>query len=569
MKPRRGAVPVPAAAAAIDAAPSGATPAQPVAAQSVRPKTTAVRHRVDWAAGVVAAAALGLSLYRLGAPSLWMDETLSVALAQLPLGTLLHWFWSQEANMVLYYLMLHGWLALTTRAGYAPTEFIVRLPSAVCAALCAVVILAIGRRIAGQTAGLVAAGLFMLSGWQLTYAQEVRGYSLETLLICCAWYALLVALDRPTRQAAWWSVFAACMILAMYAQVFSGLVLLAQFVAIAGLLIVPSSIGKKVRAQLRTMVIAFVVIGIAAIPLMLAVKHGKQPSWLPAPDPAAILQRLLGGGHQTDLLVLAVAGCVILGFAAIVLTRIPPMKRFMRRLLSVPDAKRHDAPVQLVPQAIVLGCWLVVPVVVSYAVSLGPIHIFSSRYLIVVLPALCLFAGLGVQLIRVPWVKLALMAVLMGGTALTLPQYYAHAQIEDWRSPVGWMVRNYQPGDGMVCYNSYQGCQIGVSYYLQVDGNTVHFPADAPGAVNLRVMDSGGYPFSGANYALNRSILTRYLSHHKRLFFIEARVGSRSDHQAVQATQAWLDTQYTFVAQVSSNVATIRLYDVGSGASAP
>src|SRR5260370_7663943 len=80
-------------------------------------------------------AALGFNLYRLGTPSIWFDEAYSIELARQPLPLLWHLIFGPEPNMELYYLFLHFWLQFTGALGLIPKEFLVRLPSAIFAAL--------------------------------------------------------------------------------------------------------------------------------------------------------------------------------------------------------------------------------------------------------------------------------------------------------------------------------------------------------------------------------------------------------------------------------------------------
>ncbi|HEV2656097.1 MAG TPA: hypothetical protein VGT82_14120, partial [Ktedonobacteraceae bacterium] len=107
--------------------------------------------------------ALGFDLYRLGAPSIWYDEAFSVELARLPLAQLWHIISGPEPNMELYYLFLHFWLGLTGALGLHATEFVVRLPSAVFAALSTVGVFLLGRRFIGTLAGVAGAGLYLLN----------------------------------------------------------------------------------------------------------------------------------------------------------------------------------------------------------------------------------------------------------------------------------------------------------------------------------------------------------------------------------------------------------------------
>src|SRR6266849_7400948 len=186
---------------------------------------------------LIGASALGFNLSRLGSPSIWFDESFSVELARQPLPLIWHIIWGPEPNMELYYLLLHFWLGFTGFLGLHPTEFVVRFPSAICAALSSVMVFLLGRRFLGITAGIVGAGLYLLNDLQLLYAQQTRSYSLQLLLICIAWYALFIALTQERHQKRWWACFIVATTLAVYAHLFSVLILLAQLVTFGGLLV--------------------------------------------------------------------------------------------------------------------------------------------------------------------------------------------------------------------------------------------------------------------------------------------------------------------------------------------
>src|SRR5690242_2717252 len=101
--------------------------------------------------------ALGFNLYRLGTPSMWYDEAFSVELARQPLPLLWHIIFGPEPNMELYYLFLHYWINLTSLIGLHATEFVVRFPSAIFAALSTLVVFAIGRRFLSTLTGILGA----------------------------------------------------------------------------------------------------------------------------------------------------------------------------------------------------------------------------------------------------------------------------------------------------------------------------------------------------------------------------------------------------------------------------
>src|SRR5436190_22298998 len=138
--------------------------------------------------------ALLLNLYRLGMPGIWFDEAFSVELARQPLPLLTHIIFGPEPNMELYYLLLHFWLSFNSWLGVPLVEVVVRLPSAIFAAIGTLLVFLLGKRFIDFGTGLVGALLFMLNIQQLTYAQQARSYSLQLLLLCVGWYALFSAL---------------------------------------------------------------------------------------------------------------------------------------------------------------------------------------------------------------------------------------------------------------------------------------------------------------------------------------------------------------------------------------
>src|SRR5713101_1039573 len=194
--------------------------------------------------------ALVFDLHSLGAPSIWYDEAFSVELARQPLPLLWHIIWGPEPDMELYYLFLHFWLGFTGFLGLHPTEFVVRFPSAIFAVLSSVMLFLLGRRFLNITAALVETGLYILNDLQLIYAQQTRSYSLQLLLICISWYALFALLTQDIHQKRWWACFIAATTLAIYAHLFSLVILLAQMAAFAGLPFLPGPWRAKARRRL-------------------------------------------------------------------------------------------------------------------------------------------------------------------------------------------------------------------------------------------------------------------------------------------------------------------------------
>ncbi|MCX6033220.1 MAG: glycosyltransferase family 39 protein [Chloroflexi bacterium] len=158
----------------------------------------ALRARLPLALILLAGAAL--RLFRLGADSLWYDETVSTYLAGSPLPELIR-HTAGDIHPPGYYVLLRGWLIL---AGY-PTghadpsgiglEFTAGFFSLFFGVLLIALVYALAQRVADRRIALIAAALVALSPYNVWYSQEVRMYTLGAGLGVVALYALL----RATR----------------------------------------------------------------------------------------------------------------------------------------------------------------------------------------------------------------------------------------------------------------------------------------------------------------------------------------------------------------------------------
>jgi uncharacterized membrane protein len=523
-------------------------------------------HTGRWLLSVLLfAVALGLNLYRLGAPSVWFDEAFSVELARQPLPLLWYIIFGPEPNMELYYLFLHFWLALTGWLGLLPTEFVVRFPSAIFAALSTVVVFLLGRRFAGNTTGALAAGLYLLNDLQLVYAQQARSYSLQLLLTCIAWYALLAALTCTEHPRHWWSCYVLAMVLAVYAHLFSLLILLAQVVAVAGILVFANPWRRQARQQLIAGVISLLAIGVLTIPMLIVSRQGAKTSWNPVPHLSELLHLFLtiSGDSKLYLLILVAIcalGVLIVGLGY--LTRREPAVAVAG--IGGPIRELLRASQEFAPLAFALLCWFILPITVSFIVSQGSLRLFSSRYLVVILPSLFLLVGLSVQVLRWRIFQVALAIVLIVLALLAVPLYYRSAQVEDWNSTAHWVEQHYQTGDGLVCYDNSleQGCQVSIEYYLHAYPSATHFTPDSPGSFSWQKF--GPADAAGPDAAVDPTVLATFAARHPRVFYIVGRARDDAAEQRALAAERWLDQHYQRVGQIVTRTVTVYLYDTGS-----
>ncbi len=150
------------------------------------------RHRLVLVAILLLAAAL--RLYRLGADSLWYDETVSALLASKPLTAM----WAHTARDIhppLYYALLHIWVALAGRS-----EFALAFLSLGFGIVNIALIAHLGLRAYEPRLGLLAALLAAISPLAIWYSQEVRMYTVGAcwllLLLILTWRFL----QQPQRS---------------------------------------------------------------------------------------------------------------------------------------------------------------------------------------------------------------------------------------------------------------------------------------------------------------------------------------------------------------------------------
>src|SRR5436309_6826565 len=264
--------------------------------------------------------ALGFNLFQLGKQSMWFDEILSVERARQSLPVLWQIIFATQPNMALYYIFLHFWLSFTALPGLNPTEFVVRFPSAVFAALSSIVIFLLGRRFLGFIAGVVAAGLYMLNNLQLIYAQETRSYALQLFLICIAWYALFAALTVSSHRKRWWLCYGLVTVLAIYSQLFSSLILAAQIAAYVALIFLPGEWRINARHQLRAFIAVLAGVFVLILPLLYASRHGGKTGWLPIPHPIDIYRLFLTISSNSKIYLFLLLSFCLLGLFVVIIS---------------------------------------------------------------------------------------------------------------------------------------------------------------------------------------------------------------------------------------------------------
>lgn len=246
---------------------------------------------------VLMAASLGLRLADFNS-WLWMDEGISVGIASHPLSEI-PGLLRQDGSPPLYYLVLHGWMAL-----FGTSETATHALSLVLSLAAIPVALWAGWTLFGRRAGWTFAALVAFSPYLSYFATETRMYALVVLLALLATASFLHAFAFGRRRHLW--LFATSLVLVLYSHNW-GLWLAGGAV----LALLPCALAASDRRRMwRDAAVTFGAVGVAYLPwiptLAFQAAHTGAP-WSPRPLPreaVSVVADLLGDPHERVLVAL-------------------------------------------------------------------------------------------------------------------------------------------------------------------------------------------------------------------------------------------------------------------------
>ena len=263
-------------------------------------------------------------------------------------------------------------------------------------------------------------------------------------------------------------------------------------------------------------------------------------------------------GSGDPVYTFALLALIVCGVALALAARLRPR--------SISEERRADAGDWLAwrlrrtpPATLPLLSWLIVPFTLTYAITQPylNLHFFFYRYEVVIIPAICLLAGLAIQSLPMRALQVAVVVALLEIAAVSAPYYYTHAQIQDFRTPITWLQARYQAGDGIVCFPN-ELCSIPTQAYLNAYPSAARFDVDSPGSYSW----VKGYPVP-----TTLANVESYAASHKRIFYIVATLGgTQSDSSVDAAIRQWLSANYVLSGQkAASGVDRISLHAPATG----
>lgn len=470
-------------------------------------------------AGLIVLMALALRMFQLGKESLWIDEGFSIRDA-----VEMDWLRSMRP---LYFLLLHVWLKL----GGGVNESLLRLPAVIFGVLGVWVLFALGRRLLGTPTALLASAFMAISVLQINHSQEVRMYSLTTLLTLLSSYSLLLYLERgKARYVIGYGLLAIMTLLTFPLTILvfmaQGFFLLLYF--------------KAYRPKTHLILGAEFVAAIAWIPWLMNNAHASKSyaegltAFMEKPTPLGVIsffgRFFLWKWHEPKGLVAS----GILGFSALVV---------VLALISLRGFRRSDTGLTFV------ALWLGVPfaglIVMSYALT----NMWMVHYLIAASPALYLLVAKGVLSLRNRYLVTSAAALVILITLGRLGMYYKNPERPEWRQAVIYIQSHEQPGDAIGIY--YGACQYVFKYYYR--GHTPWAPI---GQDKYYAED-----FESWNEAKARKLFDSYPLKGRRFWLVLSHHTFRGGFSVIN----YMKKRYPVLDHKSYHLVEFYLFDGGAG----
>jgi mannosyltransferase len=419
-----------------------------------------------------------LGFLRLGYRAVNHDESITIDYARGSWLSLWHTVAGADPNMSLYYGLVKLW---TSAAG--DSVLAVRSISVLAATLCIPVVYAIGTRLFGTSAGLLAALLVATNVFFLRYAQEARGYALVTLLTAIATYVFLVELE----QSRGWSrvAYVVSATLAFYVHFFAVWVVLIHVLTLVA--------ARRRQALRRSWLVCYAAIAALVAPMVYVVLAlGNDPiGWVAKPDAGAIPATFA-----------QLAGDSFLHLGVVVAVSVVALRWAVGSTLAFGIA--------------FTASWAVIPVIGTFAVSeVKPI--FLARYLIVCLPAVALLASGAITSLRPTVAAIAAAFVLVALSGPELRTWYGFRGLEDWRTLTTYVQDRTRSTDGVI-YNARYAEDSVTDYWRSPEAPLPETRAGASGAsAPARVWLVLAHSQSTTN-SLRAALLERYRLESKQGF---------------------------------------------------
>jgi mannosyltransferase len=421
-----------------------------------------------WALLLPPLATLALSLWGITTPSFWRDEAATIAAVRRPFGDLIGMLGNVDAVHAAYYIMMWPIEHL-----FGPSELVMRLPSALAAAVTAAFVAAIGRRVVSPWVGLAAGLLFAVLPVASRYGQEARSYAMVVGMATVASYLLIRVLGAqlPVRRR-WMIGYGASLAALGILNIFGLLLIPAHAVTVA--LHYRRHRGEQDGKTLALgwLAAAVVAVVIAGPLLVLGWEQRGQVAWIAHNQSSSGLYTLVTLSGSA-LVTVVVAGVIALG--AIVSSAAggsggsSPLAStaggsggsspLASTAAGATEARRAAWRWQLTELSLP---WMLVPPVLLIGASvISPIY--TSRYVLMCIPPAALIGGMAIVALGRVAGPVALALILLAGLTTQVTQRQPYGHYDNVRALDQIVAAHAKPGD-VVLYTNPNAESFGAAY---------------------------------------------------------------------------------------------------------
>ncbi|MBF0594291.1 MAG: glycosyltransferase family 39 protein [Candidatus Omnitrophica bacterium] len=359
-----------------------------------------------------------LRLWGLDFQSLWNDELSSMSVgASGSFGSILNLLAKDPTNPPGYYVFLYF------VEKFGDSEFILRLPSAICGTLSIGMIYVLGCRLYSWREGLISSALLSFLQCPIYFSQEARPYAILLLLSLVSFNLLFTIFEEVgSNKDASIRVCVAYVlvsVLSCYMHYYGAFIVFLQGVMMIALLY------RNFKA-VHCLGMVYLAILLAYLPWVVNVIN-VHLDWLPAPGGIAesftgYIQMLFN--YSPYLFLLA----IVLYFFVLV--------RCFREIFAGHVKKDF----------FLLG-WLILPFVAVFLISrFTSFHVMGYRYLTIFSPAAYLLFSRAIVLLPfgffIKWIGLVVMSVSLLCHLIFGLHYYSRPTKEQFREAVGYIIQN-------------------------------------------------------------------------------------------------------------------------------
>jgi mannosyltransferase len=469
------------------------------------------------------------------------DEVASRWAAMLSLPELRHLLGNLDAVHGLYYLLLHGWVAVGT------SPAVIRIPSVIAMAAAVAMTAIVGRRLTGSGWAGLFAGLIMALTPAISYfAQTARSYALVTACVMAATLAFLRAMDAEaagssrSRLARRWAFYGLLIALGGYLNELSLVVLGAH----AATLLLAR--GRR-QTAVRWAIAAVAAVLLVSPLLVVSIRQAGAVGWIPPPTPGDLWLLFRDDFGATPGVAFFLLGCAVVAV-------LPPLRTRHRPGQAAADAASEPARawwasggVSLPSVAVPL---LVLPPAILIAESLIGHPLYVGRYVLYTEAGAALLAGAGIYRIG-RWLAgrsghgsaLWVPGVIICASTLVFqlgPQRNdrtPQVRLFDLGGPAAYVGAHARPGDGVLFFDSFYR-KVRLGYPGDFRGVSDFAMAKSP--VQVGNFDGTDQPFP--------VIRTRMLAH-QRIWVVGRRPSAKVISSSIRQQSRLLHQRFTLIAR--------------------